>query len=284
MSVDGIEHTDVLTTIIGDGAVMMLELEPLVLPSYTVTIPTGAGYTVVPEEGSETTVEEGGSFSFTVEIAEGYAKNNDFEVRVNGVDLEDDDGVYTIENITADQLIEVDGIVKSDPTPDPNPKYNITLTDAKAYDIAGNEITSAKAGDKVVLKANDIEGKIFDVWTVVGAEIDRYDCYDNPLTFVMPAANVSAKANYNTLVTSIKIKAPNSLIPTVGADVFYGDLETGLELISINDGAITEKIFDDYSANWWLFAPEYYEDTYYEYSYGYDKFIGGYSYQVEFGI
>ena len=84
------------------------------VPTYTVTLPESDGFTVVPESGCTTIVPAGGDFSFTIEIAEGYAENNDFEVRVNGVDLEDEDGVYTIENITADQVIEVDGIVKSD--------------------------------------------------------------------------------------------------------------------------------------------------------------------------
>ena len=80
---------------------------------YTVTLPEGTGYTVVTED--ETTVEEGGSFSFTVEIANGYVAGDDFAVTANDVVLEAIDGVYTIANIAEDQVVAVAGVVEDVP-------------------------------------------------------------------------------------------------------------------------------------------------------------------------
>ena len=80
--------------------------------TYTVTLPgETTGYTVTATEGSETTVTAGGSFAFTVEIAEGYIRSESFAVKAGDTVLEAQaDGSYLIENITADVAVTVEGV------------------------------------------------------------------------------------------------------------------------------------------------------------------------------
>ncbi len=71
---------------------------------YDVTLPEApVGYTITVAEGSSTTVEEGGSFSFTVEVLDGY--NGDaMVVAANGETLTATEGVYTI---TVNEAVEI---------------------------------------------------------------------------------------------------------------------------------------------------------------------------------
>ncbi len=76
---------------------------------YKITLPENSvGYTVTPQ--SETTVKHGSDFSFTVDMAEGYSKTDAFTVKVNGVEFEAVNGVYTISKITAPKTITVEGV------------------------------------------------------------------------------------------------------------------------------------------------------------------------------
>jgi len=107
---------------------------PVQLPepvTYTVTLPQGEGYTVTAEPGCEETVAEGSSFSFTITAAEGYDGTN-MVVKANDTELTAEDGVYTIEGITADQIVTVEGIVKMD-------TYEVTLTEGEGYTIAATQ-------------------------------------------------------------------------------------------------------------------------------------------------
>ena len=70
----------------------------------SVIFPTGE-YEVLPEEGSESPMEFGSSYSFQIKAADGYYVNS---VTANGTALEAQDGVYTVENIQEDQYMEVD--------------------------------------------------------------------------------------------------------------------------------------------------------------------------------
>ena len=87
--------------------------------TYTVTLPSGTGYTVTAESGSTSPVAEGGSYSFKVAIADGYQKGSDFAVKANGSALTaDENGVYTISNITANQTVTVEGVETAPVTPE----------------------------------------------------------------------------------------------------------------------------------------------------------------------
>ena len=76
--------------------------------TYTVTLPVVEG-AVITAQGS-TTVEEGKSFSFTVDVKEGYIAEN-MVVKANGTELlPDANGRYTITNVWSNILITVTGI------------------------------------------------------------------------------------------------------------------------------------------------------------------------------
>ena len=87
--------------------------------TYTVTLPTGTGYSAAAQGGSSSPVTNGGSFSFTVTISGGYKKGSDFAVKANGTALTaNGSGVYTISDITQNQTVIVEGVMQDTPAPD----------------------------------------------------------------------------------------------------------------------------------------------------------------------
>lgn len=86
---------------------------PVVVPTYEVTLTEGEGYTIAACEGSENPVKKGGSFSFNVTVADGYEGTP--VVKAGETELIAVEGVYTIENIQADQTVTVSGIEKAAP-------------------------------------------------------------------------------------------------------------------------------------------------------------------------
>lgn len=89
------------------------EPEPEPTPTtYTVTLPVVEGATI--SASGSTTVTEGSSFSFTVEVKAGYNADN-MVVKANGTTLmADSNGRYTIANIRSNVVVTVTGIVKGD--------------------------------------------------------------------------------------------------------------------------------------------------------------------------
>ncbi len=78
--------------------------------TYTVTLNSGTGYTVRAASGSSSPVNAGGSFSFTVDVQNGYTRGSGFSVKANGVELAGNNGVYTISNIQANQNVIIAGV------------------------------------------------------------------------------------------------------------------------------------------------------------------------------
>ena len=102
----------------------------------TVSLTSGEGYSLTPCDGSESPVEEGGSYSFSIELAEGYTKGENFAVKANDVVLTaDENGVYTIENITEDQIVTVEGIILDLP---PEPADVVLFESTSAQWPSGN--------------------------------------------------------------------------------------------------------------------------------------------------
>lgn len=82
--------------------------------TYPVTLTPGTGYTLAAKEGSNSPVEEGGNFSFTVTIASGYHKGTDFKVKVGAEVLAENpagSGVYTIKDIKEAKTVTVEGVL-----------------------------------------------------------------------------------------------------------------------------------------------------------------------------
>ena len=77
--------------------------------TFTVTLPANpVGYTV----GGTTTVVKGSNYEFTVTVSEGYEKTAEFAVKVNGKAVTEADGKYTVENVTENLTITVEGVSK----------------------------------------------------------------------------------------------------------------------------------------------------------------------------
>lgn len=76
---------------------------------------------------------------------------------------------------------------------------SITLENGKAYDAGGEEITTAKKGTEVTIKAENLDGKVFDRWEIVSGNVTLKDADKAETTFTMPAEPISLKAVYNTI-------------------------------------------------------------------------------------
>lgn len=75
---------------------------------------------------------------------------------------------------------------------------SITLENGKAY-AGGEEITTAKKGTEVAIKADDLNGKVFDHWEIVSGNVTLEAANKAETTFTMPAESISLKAVYNTI-------------------------------------------------------------------------------------
>ena len=76
---------------------------------------------------------------------------------------------------------------------------SITLEKGKAYDAGGEEITTAKKGTEVTIKAENLDGKVFDHWKIVSGNVTLEDANKAETTFTMPAESISLEAVYNTI-------------------------------------------------------------------------------------
>ena len=98
-------------------------------PTHAVTLTPGDGYTLT----GEATVEDGKDYSFTVTIADDYEMEDNFVVKANGETLTaGESGSYTVENVTADLTITVEGVVKKQAA-----SHAVTLTPGEGYTMTG---------------------------------------------------------------------------------------------------------------------------------------------------
>ena len=75
---------------------------------------------------------------------------------------------------------------------------SITLENGKAY-AGGEEITTAKKGTEVTIKAENLDGEVFDHWEIVSDNVTLENANKAETTFTMPAESISLKAVYNTI-------------------------------------------------------------------------------------
>ena len=103
---------------------MTVRVQPVVLSTCNVTLPSGEGYTV----SGEATAVSGSSYRFTLMLSEGYTKSNAL-VKVNGVEVVGVNGVYTVENVQEDLIITVENIVLN--------TYTVTKPESEDYTVSG---------------------------------------------------------------------------------------------------------------------------------------------------
>lgn len=143
------------------------------IKQYTVTLPENPeGYTITPTEGSASPVDEGGSFSFTVTVNDGYQGTP--VVKANDTELTAENGIYTIANISADQTVTVEGIAVK----------NNTYTVAASADVTATKGGNASVNIHVTGNSN--------------AEITGFNDYDISLSYDSEALTyVSAAAAHS---------------------------------------------------------------------------------------
>ena len=130
------------------------------IADYTVTIPTGEGYTITGEK----TVKNGEDYTFTVTVTEGYDAAN-MVVKVNDTEVTAVDGIYTVEKVSSDLTITVEGVVKKQAA-----GHAVTLTPGEGYTLTGEAtaedgkdytftvtVTEGYDAANMVVKVNDTE-------------------------------------------------------------------------------------------------------------------------------
>lgn len=108
-------ENEVITTLSVLTTVTLSDPEPAPtpIPTYRVTLPSVESATIMTTDSE--LVTEGESFTFQIQIAEGYTADN-LQVKANGTELlPDANGRYTIASITDNVVVTITGIVKANP-------------------------------------------------------------------------------------------------------------------------------------------------------------------------
>ena len=90
------------------------------------------------------------------------------------------------------QDIEIEAVYTDAPTTE----YNVAVTHGTAT-ISGTEITKAKKGQQVTVKADEASGTAFKCWVVQGIDLTESQRTSETLTFTMPGNDVSFTASYD---------------------------------------------------------------------------------------
>ena len=104
---DNKQHTVTATDVAGNTTSVTVTVNML----YKVTLSSGAGYTL----SGDPLVGHGQEYTFTLEIAEGYSKTENFMVDVNGAPMHSDSGSYTVSPVTSDIVVTVFGVADITP-------------------------------------------------------------------------------------------------------------------------------------------------------------------------
>ena len=203
--------------------------------TYEVTLTQGEGYTIAAAEGSSSPVTEGGSYSFTVTVNNGYEGTP--VVKVNGTELTAVDGVYTISNITEAKTVTVEGITQKVNT------YTVTLTEGVGYTIAAAEGSSSPVTEggsfsftvtvnngyegTPVVKANDTE---------LTAENGIYTITNISASQTVTVEGITVKGNMYTVAASDDVTASKGNTASVSVHVTGNSNE---EITGYNDYDVT---------------------------------------------
>lgn len=197
---------------------------------YTVTLPTGEGYTI---RYTDTTVGHGKSYSFVVEIIGGYSKTENYKVLVNG--KEPDSHVvnsaasdsYTVRNVSEDLKITVEGV--ADITP---PEVEVDVHGNKFKNFL-NRITFGlffKETQTVTVKAKDDGSSIDKVeYLLSETAFQKKDAVSGDWTELTPEngeASFSISPNKKAYIY-IRVTDQSGNVEVINSDgvVLYTDAE-----------------------------------------------------------
>ena len=216
--------------IVVDGT--SVEPEP---ETYEVTLTQSEGYTIAAAEGSSSPVTEGGSFSFTVSVNEGYEGTP--VVKANGTEITEVNGVYTIENITEAQTVTVEGITQKVNT------YTVTLTEGVGYTIAAAEGSSSPVTEGGSFSFTLTVNNGYDGIPVVKANSTMLTAVEGVYTIenitadqVVTVEGITVKGNMYTVAASDDVTATKGDTASVSVHVTGNSNE---EITGYNDYDVT---------------------------------------------
>ena len=131
----------------------------------------------------------GDTVKIKVESREGYVFDH-WEVNYGDDVVVDDKNAEETTFVMPDSMVVLTARYKA--------MRSITLENGKAY-AGGEEITTAKKGTEVTIKAESREGYVFERWEVNYGNVTLKDADKAETTFTMPAESISLKAVYNTI-------------------------------------------------------------------------------------
>ena len=225
---------------------------------HSVTLPSGEGYTVT----GATEVVDGEYYTFTLAATTGFNIDSAV-VKVNGEELDNNGNVgeYTVENVTADLTITVEGVARNE--------LDVTLTNGIGYKLDGAATatygmpytfevvlgSAFKATDGFAVKANG---------TALTAEEDGTYKVANPteaLTITVEGVTIdeSKKASF--------FYAPkNDVDESYNANIAYDAATDTFTAKSVKDGneydvAIDPDVVAWYKAEGYKFLSMYYNNT-----------------------
>jgi hypothetical protein len=153
-----IEEVEGVYTVDSVKSDLTIVVEGIVLNTYTVTLPTGEGYTL----SAETCVQYGKDYSFAFALTEGYEGG---VVKVNGEEVTLIDGAYTIEKVTANIVITVESVALK--------SYAVTLPSGLGYTVSGSAVVQhGKTYTFTVVIAEGYEKSSAFVVTVNGVAVE----------------------------------------------------------------------------------------------------------------
>lgn len=127
------------------------------IKTFTVSLPTHAGYDIVLVNTSSSLVNFNGDFSFVVNLKPAYA-DSDIVVKANGQMLSTVNDIYTITNITQNVVVEITNVSINN--------YTVEFKGNGGTLVNGNAIQTVAYGDAATAPVFEKVGYEFDGWNV----------------------------------------------------------------------------------------------------------------------
>lgn len=183
--------------------------------TYSVSIPSGEGYTVV----GEANVKEGEDYSFQVNIANGY-NGTDMVVKVNGNTVVKTGNAYVVNSVSGNLVITVTGVKKNAPD-----TYTVTLPSGNGFTASGE--TTVTAGSNYTFTVTVATG--YDVSTLVvkngEATLTATSTEGNDVTYTINNVqnNITLTATIAKLKFSITLPTGEGYAVVGESEAVYGE-------------------------------------------------------------
>ena len=213
-------------TYVSDGENVDVVVEGVHIDTYTITLPEVEGITIHSVSGyNNNRVSKYQDYKFRIVADTGYDISY-ILVNVDGIELQAENGVYTIRNVTANiNSVEISGVVKQRYTISyyengtAITNYNgdrVKITNANSSIIYGNEF---RFNFEVVSKYSDVADNIDDYITITvgGVEVDKQVVNNN--TIVVNAEDVTGDIRVNIRSSEFPVNKLAITLPQTSLDV-----------------------------------------------------------------